>query len=552
MVLDLLEQAPDKVKSTTLVLPFSTSTKDRTLPFTEEMEHAAVFTLTQSDRRKGEGFILKKASEELVFIAKSCYPVWLAPWNGQTLSFDGLGVSTRTVLYDVLPEIRAFINDVQGSASTRQVYSATLQDHLHYFESMKRVEERTFLGLVTTPDFLEDFKDFLTEAEETEQPETKEVCLTPIVEEAAISLALEELSELRTTLEGEVHNLREAMKLINTITRQHADTIRAEIKEMQSDLNLKIAEAKAKAMDKISQIQEKYDARILKTSQRFDRQLEDLHQDRVKLEKAQDRAIEKIERCDTEIQASKARKDSGGEKRWKDEKETWKREASTLKKSTEALDKQIEQTESQKKVEIANVRAEFNTESEETMKDVRELEASRDSKTRLGQQEAKSLEDLTSTILGQLDALTKKKRTALEELDRIGMKDQRRKKALAFVPFYLSCFKADARRRYMVYPPAVVGSMKTTTKLKGMLGMSKLGSLFQPRSKPLANVLNQVAILAARDPVFEKDLYDAGTRSSILKSAESREAIVKGLNDLRNEQWFSVAEAQNLNALLKP
>jgi hypothetical protein len=94
--------------------------------------------------------------------------------------------------------------------------------------------------------------------------------------------------------------------------------------------------------------------------------------------------------------------------------------------------------------------------------------------------------------------------------------------------------------------------MKTTTKLKGMLGMSKLGSLFQPRSKPLANILNQMTVLAARDPVFEKDLYDAGTRSTILKSAESREAIVKGLDALRNEQWFSVAEAQNLNALLKP
>jgi hypothetical protein len=186
------------------------------------------------------------------------------------------------------------------------------------------------------------------------------------------------------------------------------------------------------------------------------------------------------------------------------------------------------------------------------MKDVRELEASRDSKTQLGQQEAKSLEDLTSTILGQLDALTKKKRTALEELDRVGMKDQRRKKALAFVPFYLSCFKADARRRYIVYSPSVVGSMKTTTKLKSMFGMSRLGSLFQPRSKPLANVLNHVTILAARDPVFEKDLYDAGTRSSILKSAESREAVVKGLNDLRNEQWLSVAEVQNLNASLKP
>jgi hypothetical protein len=550
-VLDLLEQAPNKAKPTTLILPFSTPTKDRTLQFTEEMEQAAVFTLTQSDRKKGEGFILKKASEELVFIAKSCYPIWLAPLNGQTLCFDGLGVSTRTMLYDVLPEIKTFINDVQGSASKRQVYSATLQDHLHYFASMKRVEQKTLLGLVTSPEFLEDFKDFLTEAEETEQPQATDVCLAPIVDEAAISSELNELSELRVALEGEIHSLREAMKLINTITRQHADTIRAEIKEMQGDLNQRIAEAKARAMEKISQIQEKYDARILKASQKFDKQLEDLQQDRMKLEKAQDRAAEKIERCDTEIQASKARKDSGSEKRWKDEKETWKREASTLKKNAEALDRQIEQTESQKKVEITNIRAEFNSESEEIMKDVRELEASKDSKTRLGQQEAKSLEDLTSTILGQLDALTKKKRASLEELDRIGIKDQRRKKALVFVPFYLSCFKADARRRYVVYPPYVVGSMKTTTKLKGMLGMSKLGSLFQPRSRPLANVLSQVTILAARDPVFEKDLYDAGTRSSILKSAQSREAIVKGLDALRNEQWFSVAEAQNLSALLK-
>ena len=546
----MLEKAPDKVKLATLVLPFATSAKDRTLSFTEEMEMAVAFIIAESDRKKSEGMILKKPPEQLAFLTKSCYPIWLVPWKGKTLVFDALGVSARTLLYDVLPEVRTFANDIQGSATTRQAYSAALQDYLHYFETVKRVEEKTMLGLITGTGFLQDFQLYLSESEEVEQSEI-EVCLTPIIDEAALSSSLSELSELRATLDGEIQSLREAMRLVNTTTKQHVDAIRVELKKMQADLNERIAEAKSSAMEGIRQIQEKYDARILKTSQRFERQIESLHQERTKLEKAEERAIGKIERCDVEIQSSKAQKDSGGEKRWKDEKETWKREASTLKKSIEALDKQIGQTESQKKTEIANVRTEFDTESEEAMKDVRELEATRESKTKLSQQEAKTMEDSTSMILSQLDILTKKKRAALEELDVVGMKEQRRNTVLVHTPFYLACLRTQARRKYIVYPPSIASSMKTTTKLKGMFGLSKLGSLFQPRSKALSNVLNQVVTLADRDPVFEKDLYDAGIQASILKSADSRERILKGLGVLRNEGWVSINEAQALEALLK-
>ena len=549
-MLNLLEKAPDKVKLATLVLPFATSAKDRTLSFTEEMETAVAFIIAESDRKKSEGMILKKPPEQLAFLTKSCYPIWLVPWKGKTLVFDALGVSARTLLYDVLPEVRTFANDIQGSATTRQAYSAALQDYLHYFETVKRVEEKTMLGLITGTGFLQDFQLYLSESEEVEQSEI-EVCLTPIIDEAALSSSLSELSELRATLDGEIQSLREAMRLVNTTTKQHVDAIRVEMKKMQADLNERIAEAKSSAMEGIRQIQEKYDARILKTSQRFERQIESLHQERTKLEKAEERAIGKIERCDVEIQSSKAQKDSGGEKRWKDEKETWKREASTLKKSIEALDKQIGQTESQKKTEIANVRTEFNTESEEAMKDVRELEATRESKTQLSQQEAKTMEGSTSMILSQLDTLTKKKRAALEELEVLGMKEQRRNIVLVHTPFYLACFRAEARRKYIVYPPSIAGSMKTTTKLKSMFGMSKLGSLFQPRSKALSSILNQVVNLADRDPVFEKDLYDVGMQASITKSADSRERILKGLGALRNEEWISISEVQALEALLK-
>ncbi len=550
MVPNLPEKAPDKDRNVTLILPFTTSAKDRTLSFTEEMEMAVAFIMAESDRKKSEGMILKKPPGQLAFLTKSCYPIWLVPWSGKTLVFDALGVSARTLLYEVLPDVRTFVNDVHGSATTRQAYSAALQDYLHYFETVKRVEEKTMLGLITGTDFLQDFQQYLGESEEVEQPEI-EVCLTPIIDETALSSSLDELSELRATLDEEIQSLREAMRLANTTTKQHVDTIRAEMRKMQADLNKRIAEAKSSAMERIRQIQEKYDERILKTSQRFERQIEGLYRERTKLEKAEERAVGKIERCDVEIQASKAQKNSVGEKRWKDEKETLKREASTLKKSIEALDKQIAQAESQKKTEVANVRTEFNAESEEAMKDVRELEATRESKTQLSQQESKIMEDSTSTILGQLDTLTKKKRGALEELGVIGMKEQRRNIVLVHTPFYLACLRTEAKRKYIVYPPSIASSMKTTTKLKGMFGMSKLGSLFQPRSKALSNVVNQAVTLSDRDPVFEKDLYDAGIQASILKSADSRGRILKGLGVLRNEGWISINEGQTLEALLK-
>jgi len=553
MVLSLGEQTVDNVskKQAPLILPFTVSAKNRTLPFTEEMEMAAILINAESDRKKGEGLILRRPAEELTFVTKLCYPIWLVPWNSETLVIDALGASTRTIQYEALPDVKTFISEVQGSAQTRQTYSAALSDRRHYFEVMKRIEEKTFLGLMTSPDLLEDLQEFLMEGEKSEHFEFREACLTPNINESSISSSLSELSDLKTTLEHEIQSLRDAMKLLSNSTKRHVDALREEVREIQADLDGRIAEAKSASMEKISQIQEKYDVRILKTSQRFDKQLQELHQERVKLEKAQDRAAEKIERCDTEIQESKARNDSANERRWKDERETWKKEASSLKKSLEAIDKQIEQTESQKKVEIANVRAEFNAESEEAMKEVRELEATKESKTQLNQQEIKALENGASAIIGQIDVLTKRKRSSLDELDRMGMKEHRRKTTLAYIPFYLSCLRAAGKHKYIAYSPCVAGSMKTTTKLKGMLGMSRLASLFQPRSKAIGRVLNQVITLAERDPVFKKELHDIGLQTNMLKTTESRGGILNGLNNLRNEQWVSVNEVQTLSALLK-
>jgi len=244
------------------------------------------------------------------------------------------------------------------------------------------------------------------------------------------------------------------------------------------------------------------------------------------------------------------RKDRAVEQRWKQEGENWKREAKVLRKSIEEMDKRIADTESEKKVEISNLRSEFNAQAENAMKHVRELEASRDAEVQLKQQKIKSLEDSTSTIITQLDNLTKQKRISLSELDKMGIHDQRRKSALAYVPLYLACFQAEATRRYVVYPPSIAGTMGVITKFKGIFGASKVKSLFQQRSKAVANILNQLVTVIERDPVFKRDLHDAAVKANILRNKETREEVKAGLAELRKEEWISENEFQTFNSIL--
>lgn len=544
----LLEQVTNVSK---LTLPFVASAKDRALSFTEDMEAAVIFYFAESGRKKGEGIILKKPAEELAFISKLYYPVWLAPRNGRTLLFDGLGVSRSTLHYEVLPDIKIFIHDVNGCAGKRQAYEAALADHAHSFKSVKASEEKIIAGLISDVDLAEDFQNYTTELEGVEQSRVESrVCLPPVIDESAISSGLSDLAELRVALDGDIQSLAEAMKLISVLTREHTEAIRGETKALQVEMNRKITLAKSLAAGKVSRIKERYDALVLKTSDRFEKQLQVLYQKRVGFEKNQDRAVAQVERCQTEILTFRSRRDARGERRWKEERDKWKREFAALKRSVEDLDRQISDVDSEKAIEISNVRAEFNAQSNEAMSGVRELEAVRDSKVTLCVQEMNSLNDLTSNILAQMDGLSKQKRGALLELDRMGMRQSRRKLALVYVPFYLSCFQSGPQRRYAVYPPSIVGSMKVMTKFKGMLGISKVRSLFQPRSRAVSNVLAQVVTLIEQNPVFEKEVHDMGSGANILRSTEAREGIKRGLVDLRNENWLSPNETQDLCSIL--
>jgi hypothetical protein len=535
---------------TKLILPFATPAEDRVKTFTKDMEMAAIFYLAESDRGKGEGRILKKPTEKLLFIAETCYPIWLVPWRRKTVLFDGLGVTAHTLLYNKPPDINAFNNDIQGSAKTCEAYSVALSQNASYFQNFAGKEEKTIEGLIANPDFIQDFVSYLSEVEDVEKPVTAKAILSPTIDESEISTSIEELLDLRSRLKEDIKNLDKSMKLVGIMTREQVKAIREEIKEIRKKFDKKIEKVKPRVTEKTQKIQERYDEEITRISKRFERQLRPLHKDHVKFEKMQERLTTEIDRCETEIKSCRLRTDEGGEIHWNQKLEKIRKKLPTLEKNIRDIDRQIDDTETAKNLEISKQRTKRDTHIEEAMKVLRELEASREARIRMKQQEITSLNDTTSSIINQVDEMVKSKKAALNEFDMIGTPKRRINYALVYLPLYFVCYETESKKRYVVYPPSIVGSMGTWTKLKSVFGATKMKSFLQPRSKAITALLNQLVVLTVENPVFGKEISDAGIKANFLQTTALRIGVKRGLKELRDEKWISESELQTFSKLL--
>jgi len=533
-----------------LFLPFAVAGKDRFKPFTKDMEMAAIFYLAERDRKKGEGRVLKKPEENLAFIAEACYPLWLIPWRGRTLIFDGLEFTNPAFTYDVLPDLKAFETDIQASAKSRAAYCAALSQNANYFQNFAGKEARTIKGLITNPNFTKDLIEYLQDGESLGKDESTKAVLSPLLDESEVSESLEDLTELRNTLETDIKALCKTMQLLSKMTREQVKKLQAEMKQTVKDFDAKLNKLKPKVMEKIQQIKEKRDEEITRISQKHDRKLRTLQQNRVTAEKTIERLTSDIERFQADIKVARDQKDEAAEFQLSQQLDEAKKRIPELEKEIKSIDKEIADVEDAKKIEVSRARTKPDNRIEDAMKTLRDIEAAKEARLRLQQQELANLEEQTAAIIKQIDAMIKAKEAALAELDSLGAEERRRKWALVYVPLYFVCYETEIGKRCTIYPPSYVGSMGIKTKLKGVFGAGKMKAFLQSRSEYIATLLDRLVDLAQENPVFEKELHDAGTKANILRTPEQKESIRKGLMELREEGWLSDNEFQILNERL--
>ncbi|HDQ05932.1 MAG TPA: hypothetical protein ENN36_04315 [Candidatus Bathyarchaeota archaeon] len=533
-----------------LILPFAVAGKERFKPFTKDMEMASIFYLAERDRKKGEGRVLKKPEEKLAFIAETCYPIWLIPWRRRTLIFDGLEFTNPSISYDVIPDVKAFENDIQASSKSREAYVAALSQNASYFQNFAGKEGKTIEGLITNPNFTQDLMDYLQDAESMRKEGTTKAILAPLLDESEVSASIDKLSELRDTIEEEIKTLSRSMKLLSKMTRGQVKALRAEMKATMKEFDQRIKKIKPQVMEKIKKIQESRDEEITRISKNYDRKLRALHQRRIRTERTLERLSTDIERIEADIKTCRENKDEAGEFQLTQQLDDIKKKLPVLDKEIKDIDREIENVEDAKKIKVARARTKPDDRVEEAMKALRDIEAAKEARTRLEQQELADLEEKTSSIIKQMDAMVKAKEAALNEIDSIGSPERRRKDALVYLPAYLICYETEVGKRYAVYPPAYVGSMGIKAKLKGVFGAGKMKSFLQCRSPAITTLIDRLVDLTQENPVFEKEMIEAGAKANILRTTELQIGIKKGLTELRDEGWISETELETLKTEL--
>ena len=506
------------------------------------MERAALYCFAELEREKGGGLILRKPEEKRVFLAEFCYLLWLIPWSRLNLLFDGLKTTTHTLTYRSIPDVKIFIENAQRSSKTLETYMAFLSNNINYFQVSSDEKAMAIDALIVQSDFLKEFDLYLSQAKEIETQSSEIVFLQPAIDESTISSMTQELENLKLDFKEDVDILYESMKLLNKTTRNFVKTIRNKIKAIKEEFSVVIKKQESVIMPKVNRINEEYDEQITKLTKNFEKQLLPLQKEKVKFEKTKEQTLNKIERCNVEAKTCAANKDVVGERKWKEKANETKKEFSEIENKIEELEEKIKEIEDNKSLETFRLRSEWETKLKEAKKELLELESSRDAKIQIHTQEIEKLESLTSAIIQHIDNIVKLREANLTNLEKMGIPQKHKAVTLIYIPFYLACYQAEHKKRYVVFSPSVANSIGFTTKLKGALGRAKVKQLLVSRFKTITAFLNNFPALVEHNAVFEREIREASDKADMSRTNAIREQIGNGLKRLKEEGWLSEKE----------
>lgn len=508
------------------------------------------FHLAESSREKGEGYLLKKPDEKLVFLAKAWYPIRLIPYHGATLLFDGFGITSHTISYAIIPDVKIFNRDIEENHETPEAYAITLSRNIGYFKDFTRKEAKNIEGLIATPDLIDDFATYLPQMKETKEPFTAKTVLTPFIEDYETRVSLDQLSSLRKKIDEDISNIDASMRLLNTTSAEKARSLRDKIRKTREEYDKQIEKIRPRVTRKVSQTQNEYNRKIARTSTRFKDRLRRLRISQARLQNLLRNLRTEAKRCETRIKSRRSRRKRRNERRWTLKLKRIRDKLPTVSKKIKRTAKKIEDIETAQKLQLAQMKTGYDARIEMAAKPLQDLRASKEAENTMNQQEIAALEAMTSQITSQMREMIETKKVNSAEFDKLAICRRRKTRALVYVPFYLVRYGKEDQKRYVVYPPSFAGNLGILTKVKGAFGADKMNALLQPRSEAMATFLNQLVAVIDKKPMLEKEITEAGIRDSILLSKQLRMGVKKGLKELKKENWMSEKEFQVFSRLL--
>jgi len=531
------------------ILPFSPENSGKLFSF--DVEAAAVYALSELERAKGGGLILKQPEEKILFITKIGYPLWLFTCDETAFLFNGLIDSRFSMIYFELPPAQLFIERLEKNSSTYEDYLAFLSYHDSYFQQPKKKKEFVLRGLIPGFDFKKEFGIYRKEAVEVTGQPAKLAPLAPTLDEAAISSVLTEMGKLQSFLIEDSQKLSECLRLINETTSQFITELDYAAEAVGDEAKAKIKAQEEFVTPKITKLNSEYKLQIAKLTRSFNEELEKLEKLKAKTVKFIDDDEEKIKLYNHEAKIQAEKKHLIYEKTWKEKSRLTKKELDGLKKELKRIENSIKNLNSQKNKKTFKLQLELKTEIESARQPLRDLEAARDARVLVLKQKTEKLLKQEKTVIVGLNGVIKLGEAVNSRFEMLGMiEHQLKSPALFYVPFYVACYQAGLSKRFIFLPPSMTSSAGFSAKLKGAFGRSKIKELFIPRFKEITTLIDNVQALAKQDSWLDREIRDLGEKNNLLNIGLIRESIVKGLVFLNREGWLSDREYQAVSGSL--
>jgi hypothetical protein len=538
--------------TSSLILPFAVQADSKEV-FTSNMETASVLLLAEAKRRK-LGFL--ESSEKIMSVSKMYYPLWLVPFEGNSLILDGLDAFSSSITYQKLPSLEAFLEDVERGASVREQFRLSLEKHKKTFKDFAESVEVKIDALISNKELLSAIFEYVKEAASLQLKENVTVVLVP--PKLGASTAMERAKQvlnLYSKVRSDMVGMEYAKKVLMETLSFHEQMMIKEVKFTQESYSKEISELLPAVEEKVGQLEKERDVEIAKMNKALEKKFKGKEKERERRE----RELQKLELQKTDLTRKrdlrKRRNDKIGLARLEHKIRLCESKIREVKKRIRDLTEFIEEMRRQNEAEIEKLRRSYQELIDKEKSRIASLEAQRDENVISKQREMDVLKLTASQIANQIEGLMEKKGRMEKELKGLALPWHIEGACLVCLPFYLAGYKAGNKTQIRIFSPFTVSSPKgiLNTFKRTLLGFkpaSKIRLILQPRSKEIDRMLNFV--LKSRmnsDKAFAEDFHSATASANILVSQKFKETLTKGLEELKAKGWIGQKEIDTMAKL---
>ncbi len=536
-------------------LPFAVPAKEREKAFTSSMETTAILLLAEARRRKRG--LLGTAPAKLASLSKLYYPLWAVPWANQFLIVDGLNVSPSTIVKQQLPDITAFIEDVERGALIREVFRKAIEKHAATFSEFAEKLDVQVDALLSDKALLSDLSNYMQEASSSKSDEKSLITLVPPkLDVKSAGEITQKIQSLHAQARSKIASLVYARNLLEETAKLHEQMILKEANFLRATYEAQIAELKPAVEKKTDQLLKERDTRIAKMSRIAQSELKVKERERERRERELQKLVLNEADFVRKREARKRRHDKIGEARWEHRIRANKDRISAVKARTQAIAESIEKARVQNEAEIEKLRQGYQWSIDQERRRIIDIELQRDKAVEVKQKEIETLKLGTGQIASQLKELTVGKEKEAEELRTLAISYQFDDVTLLCLPLYLACYQTEETTQFHIFPPVKVRSLEGVLgaiqrKLGGIRTVHKVKLFMQPRSKALSKMLDfAIKEKAKSDKTFEDNLREAAGSSNTLLKDNFKETLTRGMADLKAEGWITQKEEDLIKAYI--